>query len=147
MLNDHPYRQLSGSHIFAASNRPPQRRQASVLSRAIAAVKAYAERRRGARGPYALNDHFLADAGFTREDIPAVVNGTYVRQLESAPIERPLGLRPARVTGATAGSVANDKPGHGVDVDADHPVVPQQPSFCTRSAFWKFSATSRRKGS
>ncbi len=56
----------------------------------------------------ALNDHLLADIGITREDIPAVVNGTYVRQPDSAPIERPLGLRPAHATGGTAGSVAND---------------------------------------
>ncbi len=105
---DHRNRQVSGSHTFAASNRPPQRRQASVFSRAIAAVKAYAERQRLARDLYALNDHLLADAGFTREDIPAVVNGTYVRQPESAPIERPLGFRPAHATGGTAGSVAND---------------------------------------
>ena len=107
-LNDQRYGQVSGSHTFAASNRPPRRRQASVFSRAIAAVKAYAERQRLARELYARNDRLLADAGLTREDIPAVVNGTYVRQHESAPIERPLGLRTARVTGATAGSVAND---------------------------------------
>ena len=107
-LNDHRYRQVSGSHTFAASNRPPQRRQASVFSRAVAFVKAWAERQRLAKELHALNDHLLADAGFTREDIPAVVNGTYVRQPESAPIERPLGLRPARVAGSTAGSVAND---------------------------------------
>ncbi len=105
---DHRYRRVSGPHLFAASNRPPQRRQASVFSRAIAAVKAYAERRRVARDLYALNDYLLADIGLTRKDIPAVVNGTHVRQPESAPIERPLGLRPARVTGGTAGSVAND---------------------------------------
>ncbi len=41
-----------------------------------------------------------------------MVNGTYVQQPESAPIEcpieRPLGLRPAHATGGTAGSVAND---------------------------------------
>ncbi len=80
----------------------------AFFSRAIAAVKAYAERQRLARELYALNDHFLADAGFTREDIPAVVDGTYVRQPDSAPIERPLGLRPAHATGGTAGSVAND---------------------------------------
>ncbi len=30
------------------------------------------------------------------------------RDSESAPIERPLGLRPAHATGGTAGSVAND---------------------------------------
>ncbi len=108
LLNDHPYRQLSGSHTFAASNHPPQRRQASVFSRLIAFVKAWAERQRVTRELHALNDHLLADAGFTREDIPAVVNGTYVRQPESAPIERPLGLRPAHVTGGTAGTVAND---------------------------------------
>ena len=107
-LNDHRYRQVSGSHTFAASNRPPQRRQASVFSRAIAAVKAYAERRRLDNELHRLNDRLLADAGFTREDIPAVVNGTFVRQPESAPIERPLGLRPAHATGSTAGSVAND---------------------------------------
>ncbi len=107
-LNGHRNRRVSGPHLFAASNRPPQRRQTSVFSRAIAAVKAYAERQRLARELYALNDHFLADAGFTREDIPAVVNGTYVRQPESAPIERPLGLRPAHATGGTTGSVAND---------------------------------------
>ncbi len=75
-LNDHRYRQVSGSHTFAASNRPPRRRQASIFSRAIAAVKAYAERQRLARELYARNDRLLADAGLTREDIPAVVNGT-----------------------------------------------------------------------
>ncbi len=80
----------------------------AFFSRAIAAVKAYAERQRLARELYALNDRLLADAGFTREDIPAVVDGTYVRQPDSAPIERPLGLRPAHATGGTAGSVAND---------------------------------------
>ncbi len=106
-LNDHRYRQVSGSHTFAASNRPPRRRQASVFSRAIAAVKAYAERQRLARELYARNDRLLADAGLTREDIPAVVNGTYVRQHESAPIEH-RSLRTVRVTDATAGSVAND---------------------------------------
>ena len=104
---DHRYRQVSGSHTFAASNRPPRRRQASVFSRAIAAVKAYAERQRLARELYARNDRLLADAGLTREDIPAVVNGTYVRQHESAPIEH-RSVRTARVTDATAGSVAND---------------------------------------
>ncbi len=108
LLNDYPYRQLWGSHTFAASNRPHRRRQASVFSRAIAAVKAYAERQRLARELYARNDRLLADAGLTREDIPAVVDGTYVRQPDSAPIERPLGLRPAHATGGTAGSVAND---------------------------------------
>ncbi len=30
--SDHRNRQVSGSHTFAASNRPPQRRQASVFS-------------------------------------------------------------------------------------------------------------------
>ncbi len=104
---DHRYRQVSGPHLFAASNRPPQRRQASVFSRAIAAVKAYAERRRLARELYALNDRLLADAGLTREDIPAVVNGTFVRQPGSAPIEHP-SVRTVRVTGGTVGSVAND---------------------------------------
>ncbi len=103
-LNGHRNRRVSGSHTFAASNRPPR---ASVFSRAIAAVKAYAERQRLARELYALNDHFLADAGFTREDIPAVVNGTYVRQPESAAIEHP-SVRTVRVTGGTASSVAND---------------------------------------
>ncbi len=107
-LNDHRYRQVSGSHTFAASNRPPRRRQASVFSRAIAAVKAYAERQRGAKELHALNDHLLADIGITREDIPAVLNSIYVRQPESAPIERPLGLRPAHATGGTAGTAAND---------------------------------------
>ncbi len=105
---DPRYRRVTGPHLFAASNRPPQRRQASVFSRAVASVKAYAERRRVARDLYALNDYLLADIGLTREDIPAVVNGTFVRQPESAPIERPLGLRPAHATGSTAGSVAND---------------------------------------
>ncbi len=105
---DHRYRRVSGPHLFAASNRPPRRRQASVFSRAVAFVKAWAERRRGAGELYALNDRLLADIGLTREDIPAMVNGTYVRQPESAPIERPLGLRPAHATGGTAGSVAND---------------------------------------
>ncbi len=105
---DHRYRRASGPHLFAASNRPPRRRQASVFSRAVAFVKAWAERRRGARGLYALNDRLLADIGLTRMDIEAVVDGTYVRQPESAPIERPLGLRPAHATGSTAGSVAND---------------------------------------
>ena len=107
LLNDYPYRQLWGSHTFAASNRPHRRRQASVFSRAIAAVKAYAERQRLARELYARNDRLLADAGLTREDIPAVVNGTYVRQHESAPIEH-RSVRTARVTDATAESVAND---------------------------------------
>ncbi len=107
-LNDHRYRQVSGPHTFAASNRPPRRRQASVFSRAVAFVKAWAKRRRGARDLYALNDHLLADIGITREDIPAAVNGTYVRQPESAPVERPLGLCPAHVTGGTAGVAAND---------------------------------------
>ena len=51
---DHRNRRVSGSHTFAASNRPPQRRQASVFSRAVAFVKAWAERRRGARELYAL---------------------------------------------------------------------------------------------
>jgi len=106
-LNDHRYRQVSGSHTFAASNRPPRRRQASVFSRAIAAVKAYAERRRLANELHRLNDRLLADAGFTREDIPAVVNGTFVRQPGSAPIEHP-SVRTVRVTGGTVGSVAND---------------------------------------
>ncbi len=105
---DHRYRRVSGPYLFAASNRAPRRRQASVFSRAVASVKAYAERRRVARDLYALNDHLLADIGITREDIPAAVNGTYVRQPESAPIERPLGLRPAHANGGTAGSVAND---------------------------------------
>ncbi len=105
---DHRSRQVSGSHTFAASNRPPQRRQASVFSRAVASVKAWAERQRVARELHALNDHLLADIGITREDIPAAVNGTYVRQPESAPIERPLGLRPAHATGGTAGTAAND---------------------------------------
>ncbi len=107
LLNDHPYRQLSGSHTFAASNRPPRRRQASVFSRAVASVTAYAERRRVARDLYALNDYLLADIGITREDIPAAVIGTYVRQPESAPIEHPA-ARTVRVTGGTVGSVAND---------------------------------------
>ena len=53
---DHRNRRVSGSHTFAASNRPPQRRQASVFSRAIAAVKAYAERRRLANELHRLND-------------------------------------------------------------------------------------------
>ncbi len=104
---DHRYRRVSGPHLFAASNRSPRRRQASVFSRAIAAVKAYAERRRGVRGLYALNDRLLADIGLTRMDIEAVVNGTYVRQPESAPIERP-SVRTVRVTGGTAGVAAND---------------------------------------
>ena len=104
---DHRYRRVSGPHLFAASNRPPQRRQASVFSRAIAAVKAYAERRRLANELHRLNDRLLADAGFTREDIPAVVDGTYVRQPESAAIEHP-SVRTVRVTGGTVGSVAND---------------------------------------
>jgi uncharacterized protein YjiS (DUF1127 family) len=106
-LNDHRYRQVSDSHTYAASNRAPRRRQASIFSRAIAAVKAYAERRRLANGLYRLNDRLLADAGFTREDIPAVVNGTYVRQHESAPLERP-SIRTVHVTGGTTGTVAND---------------------------------------
>ncbi len=106
-LNDHRYRQVSGSHTFAASNRPPRRRQASVFSRLIVFVKAYAERRRVARELHALNDHLLADIGLTRMDIEAAVNGTYVRQPESAPIEHP-SVRTVRVTGGTAGAVAND---------------------------------------
>ena len=104
---DHRYRRVSGPRLFAASNRAPRRRQASVFSRLIASVKAWVERRRGARELYALNDHLLADIGITREDIPAVLNSTYVRQLESAPIEH-LSVRTVRVTGGTAGSVAND---------------------------------------
>ena len=104
---DHRYRQVSGSHSFAASNRAPRPRQASVFSRLGAFVKAYAERRRLARELYARNDRLLADAGLTREDIPAVVNGTYVRQHESAPIEH-RSVRTVRETDATAGSVAND---------------------------------------
>ena len=36
---DHRNRLVSGSHTFAASNRPPQRRQASVFSRAVAFVR------------------------------------------------------------------------------------------------------------
>ncbi len=105
---DHRYRRVSGPYLFAASNRAPRRRQASVFSRLIAFVKAYAERRRLASELHRLNDRLLADAGFTREDIPAVVNGTFVRQPESAPIERPLCLRPAHATGSTAGTTAND---------------------------------------
>ena len=66
---DHRNRRVSGSHTFAASNRPPQRRQASVFSRAVAFVKAWAERRRGTRELYALNDRLLADIGLTRMDI------------------------------------------------------------------------------
>ncbi len=104
---DHRYRRVSGPHLFAASNRPPQRRQASVFSRAVASVKAYAERRRVARDLYALNDYLLADIGLTRKDILAVVNGTHVRQPESAPIEVPSAPQ-VRVTGGTVGSVAND---------------------------------------
>ncbi len=68
---DHRNRRVSGSHTYAASNRPPQRRQASVFSRAVAFVKAWAERRRGARELYALNDRLLADIGLTRMDISA----------------------------------------------------------------------------
>ncbi len=104
---DHRYRQVSGSHTFAASNHPHRRRQPSVVSRAIAAVKAYAERQRLARELHVLDDRLLADAGITREDIPAVVNGTYVRQPESAAIEHP-SVRTVRVTDATVESVAND---------------------------------------
>lgn len=104
---DHRYRRASGPHLFAASNRASRRRQASIFSRAISAVKAYAERRRGARELYALNDRLLADAGFTREDIPAVVNGTYVRQPESASIEDP-SAHQVHVTGGTAGTAADD---------------------------------------
>ncbi len=54
-----------------------------------------------------LNDRLLADAGLTREDIPAVVNGIYVRQHESAPIEH-RSVRTVRETDATVESVAND---------------------------------------
>ncbi len=104
---DHRYRRVSGPHLFAASNRAPRPRQASVFSRLGAFVMAYAERRRLARELYARNDRLLADAGLTRKDIPAVVNGTYVRQHESAPIKH-RSVRTARVTDATAGSVAND---------------------------------------
>ncbi len=104
---DHRYRRVSGSHTFAASNRPPERRQASVFSRLIAFVKARAVRRRAARELYALDDRLLADIGLTRMDIEAAVNGTYVRQPEAAPIEHP-SVRTVRVTGGTVGSVAND---------------------------------------
>ncbi len=104
---DHRYRPVSGPRLFAASNRPPRRRQASVFSRAIAAVKAWAERRRGAGELYALNDRLLADIGLTREDIPAAVNGTSVRQPESAPIEHP-SAHQVRVTGGTTGTAVND---------------------------------------
>ncbi len=104
---DHRHHQVSGSHTFVASNRPPRLRQASVFSRLIAFVKAYTERQRLARELYARNDRLLADAGLTRGDIPAVVNGTYVRQHESGPIEH-RSVRTVRVTDATAGSVAND---------------------------------------
>ena len=86
---DHRNRRVSGSHTFAASNRPPQRRQASVFSRAVAFVKAWAERRHATRVLYAFNDRNLADIGLTRMDIEAAVNGTYVRQPEAAPIEYP----------------------------------------------------------
>ncbi len=104
---DHRYRRVSGSHTFAASNRPPERRQASVFSRLIAFVKAWAVRRRAARELYALDDRLLADIGLTRMDIEAAVNGTFVRQPGSAPIEHP-SVRTVRVTGGTVGSVAND---------------------------------------
>ncbi len=60
-----------------------------------------------ARDLYARNDYLLADIGITREDILAVVNGTHVRQPESAPIEVPSAPQ-VRVTGGTAGSAAND---------------------------------------
>ena len=106
-LNDHRYRQVSGSHTFAASNRPPRRRQASVFTRAITAVKAYAERQRLARELHVLSDRLLADIGLTRMDIPAVVNGTYVRQPESAPIEYPAARQVSAYAGA-AKAVAND---------------------------------------
>ncbi len=105
-LNDHRYRQVSGSHTFAASNRPPQRRQASAFSRAVAFVKAWAERQRVARELHALNDHLLADIGITREYIPAVLNSIYVRQPESAPIEYPA-ARQVSAHGA-AKAAAND---------------------------------------
>ncbi len=104
---DHRYHQVSGSHNFAASNRAPRPRQASVFSRLGAFVKAYAERRRLANDLYKLSDRLLADAGLTREDIPAVVDGTYVRQPGSTPIEHP-SVRAVRVTGGTVGAVAND---------------------------------------
>ena len=78
-----------------------------VYQALTAFVKAYAERQRLARELYALTDHLLADAGFTREDIPAVVDGTYVWQPESAPIERPSAYQ-VRVTGGTTGTVADD---------------------------------------
>ncbi len=104
---DHRYRQVSGSHTFAASNRPPRRRQAPVFSRLVAVVKAYAERRRLANSLYRLNDRLLADIGITREDIPAVVYGTHVRQPESAPIEYPAARQVSAHAGA-AKAVAND---------------------------------------
>ncbi len=104
---DHRYRRVSGPHLFAASNRAPERRQASVFSRLIAFVKAWAVRRRAARELYALDDRLLADIGLTRMDIEAAVNGTFVRQPGSAPIEHP-SVRTVRVTGGTVGSVAND---------------------------------------
>ncbi len=107
LLNDHPYRQLSGSHTFAASNRPPRRRQASVFSRLIASAKAHAQRRRLANDLYDLGDRLLADIGITREDIPAVVYGTHVRQPESAPIEYPAARQVSAHAGA-AKAVAND---------------------------------------
>ncbi len=104
---DHRNRRVSGSHTFAASNRPPRRRQASVFSRAVAFVKAWAKRRRGARELYALNDYLLADIGITRMDIEAAVNGTYVRQPESAPIEYPAARQVSAHAGA-AKAVEND---------------------------------------
>ena len=108
LLNDHRYRQLSTSygHTPATVHRP-RRRNAKIFSRAVASVKAYAERQRQARELHARDDRLLADIGITRADIPAVLQGTPVRQPESAPIEH-TSVRTMRVTDVTAGIVAND---------------------------------------
>ncbi len=104
---DHRYRQVLGSHTYVPAKHRHYRRSAPIFSRAVAAVKAWAERRQLANDLYARDDRLLADIGLTREDIPAVLQGTHVRQPESAPIEHP-SVRTVRVTDATAGSVAND---------------------------------------
>ncbi len=108
LLNDHRYRQLSTSygHTPAVIHRP-RRRNAKVFSRAVAPVKAWAECRRLARDLYARDDRLLADAGLTHEDIPAVLNGTYVRQPESALIEYPATRQVSAHAGA-ARAAAND---------------------------------------
>ncbi len=82
-------------------------RAGQSLAGVLRGVVAWQERRRLVNRLSSLNDRLLADIGITREDIPAVLQGTHVRQPESAPIEHP-SVRTVRVTDATAGTVAND---------------------------------------